>query len=203
MAGIQAPGVGSNLDINNIVTQLLSAERKPAETRFASQEALVQARLSTLGIVKSSVSDFQSALRGLNSLTAFQSKTASVGNDRLFSTTVSSAAVAGSYSVEVKQLAQGQKLATKSLADTSSVIGGGKLTISFGTYDGDTNVFTENDKKPARAIDIAAGSSLADIRDSINGAGIGVTASILNDGNGFRLVLGSDSGAASSMTPCP
>jgi len=199
MAGIQAPGVGSNLDINNIVTQLLEAERKPAETRFASQEALVQARLSTLGIVKSSVSDFQSALRGLTSLTAFQSKTASVGNERLFSATVSSAAVAGSYSIEVQQLAQGQKLVTKSLADTASVIGGGKLNIGFGTYDGDSNVFTENDKKPARTIDIAPGSSLADIRDAINGAGIGVSASILNDGNGFRLVLGSESGAANSM----
>ncbi|GAB4260414.1 MAG: hypothetical protein Kow0065_10680 [Methylomicrobium sp.] len=199
MAGIQAPGVGSNLDINSIVTQLIEAERKPAETRFASQEALVQARLSTLGIVKSSVSDFQSALRGLSSLTAFQSKTASVGNERLFSTTVSSAAVAGSYSVEVKRLAQGQKLATESLADTTSIIGGGKLTISFGTYDGDSNVFTENDEKPARTVDIAASSSLSDIRDAINGAGIGVTASILNDGNGFRLVLGSESGVANGM----
>ncbi|MDZ4152533.1 flagellar cap protein FliD N-terminal domain-containing protein, partial [Methylicorpusculum sp.] len=75
MAGIQAPGVGSNLDINSIVTQLVSAEKAPTEKRLNSDEALAQARLSTLGIVKSSVSDFQSSIRALASLSAFQSKT--------------------------------------------------------------------------------------------------------------------------------
>lgn len=199
MGSIQAPGVGSSLDINSIVTQLIEAERKPAEARFASQEALVQARLSTLGIVKSAVSDFQSVLRGLSSLTSFQSKTSTINNDRLFSATVSSAAMTGNYSVEVEQLAQGQKLATKAFTDSSSAIGGGRLIFDFGTYDADTETFSENDKKPQRSIDIAAGSSLADIRDSINAAGIGVTASIMNDGSGFRLVLGGETGAANGM----
>lgn len=143
MGSIQAPGVGSSLDINSIVTQLIEAERKPAEARFASQEALVQARLSTLGIVKSAVSDFQSVLRGLSSLTSFQSKTSTINNDRLFSATVSSAAMTGNYSVEVEQLAQGQKLATKAFTDSSSAIGGGRLIFDFGTYDADTETFRD------------------------------------------------------------
>jgi flagellar hook-associated protein 2 len=65
MAGIQAPGVGSNLDVNSIVTQLIAAEKAPAEKRLANEEALVQARLSTLGIVKSSFADFQTSIRSL------------------------------------------------------------------------------------------------------------------------------------------
>ncbi|MCD2449096.1 flagellar filament capping protein FliD [Methylicorpusculum oleiharenae] len=200
MAGIQAPGVGSNLDINSIVTQLVSAEKAPTEKRLNSDEALAQARLSTLGIVKSSVSDFQSSIRALTSLSAFQSKTVSIGNEKLFSATVSSAAKAGQHSVEVKQLAQAQKLASKSFADSSASVGSGTLTIQFGSYDKDLNEFTENANKPSKSISITPqNSSLQGIRDAINSAKAGLTATILNDGTGDRLVLSSESGADNSM----
>ncbi|MDO8845567.1 MAG: flagellar filament capping protein FliD [Methylicorpusculum sp.] len=200
MAGIQAPGVGSNLDINSIVTQLVAAEKAPTEKRLNSDEALAQARLSTLGIVKSSVSDFQSSIRALASLSAFQSKTVSIGNEKLFSATVSNAAKAGQHSVEVKQLAQAQKLASKSFAGSSANVGSGTLNIQFGSYDEDSNLFTENAAKPSKSISITPqNSSLQGIRDAINSAKAGLTATILNDGTGDRLVLSSESGAANSM----
>ena len=200
MAGIQAPGVGSNLDINSIVTQLVAAEKAPVENRLASEEALAQARLSTLGIVKSSVSDFQSSIRALSSLTAFQSKTASVSNEQLMSVSVSNAAKAGQYSVEVKQRAQAQKLATKTFTAGATTVGTGTLHISFGTYDSDTNLFTQNPDRQSKNIAITADkSNLQGIRDTINAAGIGISASIVNDGTGERLVFGSESGAAQSM----
>lgn len=198
MAGIQAPGVGSNLDVNSIVTQLVAAEKAPTETRLANEEALVQARLSTMGIVKSSVADFQTAIRSLASVTAFQSKTVSVANDRLFSATVSSAAKAGQYSVEVSELAQAQKLASKTFTNATTSVGTGTLHIKFGSYD--SGQFTENADK--QAVDIVIGAdknSLSGIRDAINAAGSSVTASILNDGNGERLVLSSASGQKNGL----
>ena len=200
MAGIQAPGVGSNLDVNNIVTQLISAEKTPTEKRLASEETLAQARLSTLGIVKSSVSDFQSSVRTLSSLTAFQSKAVAIGNESLLSASVSSAAKTGQYSIEVKELAQAQKLATKAFDGASTTIGTGTLHIKFGTYDSEGNTFTENPDKTIQDIAITAdNSSLQGIRDTINAADTGMTASILNDGTGERLVLSSESGADNSM----
>ncbi len=200
MAGIQAPGVGSNLDVNSIVTQLIAAEKAPAEKRLANEEALVQARLSTLGIVKSSFADFQTSIRSLASVSAFQSKTASVANESLFSATVSSAAKAGQYSVEVEELAQAQKLVSKTFANSTTTVGTGTLHIKFGSYDSQSNQFQENTDK--QAVDIVIGndkSSLQGIRDAINAAKAGVTASLLNDGSGERLVLSSESGQKNGL----
>jgi flagellar hook-associated protein 2 len=200
MAGIQAPGVGSNLDVNSIVTQLIAAEKAPAEKRLANEEALVQARLSTLGIVKSSFADFQTSIRSLASVSAFQSKTASVANESLFSATVSSAAKAGQYSVEVEALAQAQKLVTKTFTNSTATVGTGTLHIKFGSYDSQSNQFQENTDK--QAVDIVIGndkSSLQGIRDAINAAKTGVTASLLNDGSGERLVLSSESGQKNGL----
>ena len=200
MAGIQAPGVGSNLDVNSIVTQLIAAEKAPAEKRLANEEALVQARLSTLGIVKSSFADFQTSIRSLASVSSFQSKTASVANQNLFTATVSSAAKAGQYSVEVEELAQAQKLVSKTFSDSTTTVGTGTLHIKFGSYDSQSNQFQENTDK--QAVDIVIGndkSSLQGIRDAINAAKVGVTASLLNDGSGERLVLSSDSGQKNGL----
>ena len=200
MAGIQAPGVGSNLDINSIVTQLVAAEKAPTEKRLASNEALVQARLSSLGLVKSSLSEFHMAVRSLSSSTAFQSKSVSIANESLFTATVSSAAKPGRYSVEVTNLAQSQKLVSKSFNGSTTTVGTGTLHIEFGSYGSGATTFTANPDLTALDIEIGADkSSLQGIRDAVNAAGAGVTASILNDGTGDRLVFSSESGAKSSM----
>jgi flagellar hook-associated protein 2 len=200
MAGIQAPGVGSNLDINSIVTQLVAAEKAPTEKRLASNEALVQARLSSLGLVKSSLSEFQTAVRSLSLSTAFQSKSVSIANESLFTATVSSAAKPGRYSVEVSNLAQSQKLVSKPFNGTATTVGTGTLHIEFGSYNSGTNVFTGNSDITVVDIEIGADkSSLQGIRDAVNAADAGVTATILNDGSGDRLVFSSESGAKSSM----
>jgi flagellar hook-associated protein 2 len=200
MSSIQSPGIGSGLDINSIVTQLVAAEQTPVKKRLDNEETLAQARLSSLGVVKSAVSDFQTAVSSLTSLSSFQSKSASVANAGLMTASVSSAAKTGQYSVEVAQLAQAQKLVSKSFTNSTGVVGTGTLHFKFGTYDSGTNKFSENAAKPTQDIAISASNnSLKGIRDSINAAKIGVTASILNDGTGDRLVVSSESGAAQSL----
>lgn len=200
MSSIQSPGIGSGLDINSIVKQLVEAEQTPVKKRLDNEETLAQARLSSLGVVKSSVSDFQTSVSALTSLSAFQSKSATVANSSLMTASVSSAAKTGQYSVEVNQLAQAQKLVSKSFTNSTDSVGTGTLHFKFGSYDSGTNIFTENTAKPAQNITISASNnSLKGIRDAINGAKIGVTASILNDGTGDRLVVSSESGAAQSL----
>jgi flagellar hook-associated protein 2 len=107
--------------------------------------------------------------------------------------------VTGSHSVEIQTLAQSQKLKSASFTTTSSSVGSGTLTIQFGTYSGGT--FTLNPDKAAQSITIPSGnSSLSGIRDAINQANAGISASIVNDGTGNRLVIASqDTGLSNSL----
>ena len=207
MATITASGMGSGMDINGLVTQLMAAERQPATQRLDRKEAALQTKISAIGNFKSALSTFRSALSGLKNADTFQAAAkATVANDKLFTASASTGAPAGSYSVKVDQLAQAQRLATsadqrfKSLTDE---VGTGTLTFQFGSYGGTeaSPTFTANPEQPVKTIDItAANNTLSGLAKAINDAKIGVQASIVNDGGGYRLVLGStNTGAANSL----
>lgn len=200
MAGIKASGIGSGLDINSMVTQLRTAEETPTKNRLDKQEATVQAKLSTLGIVKGSITDFQTAVKTLSSPATFQSKTATVSNSTLFSATTTNAAKAGQYTVAVEQLAQAQQLASGTFSNSTSVVGTGTLHFEFGTYSAGNTAFTANASSAAKDVVIGTNqNSLQGISDAVNAANIGVKASIINDGNGDRLIFSSQTGAANSI----
>ena len=204
MATISAAGIGSGLDVNGILEQIVAAERGPTENRLNIKEATLQAELSAYGILKGSVSSFQSSLSKLKSSSSFNSTNVSVSNDDVISASSTSIADAGNYSVEVKSLAQSHSLASISFAELDDVIGSGTLNFSFGTteYDPGTNFaaeddtytsFTKNTERSDESIVIDnTNNTVTGIRDAINEADIGVTASIVDDGSGFRLLLTSD-----------
>src|SRR5690349_19292386 len=199
---ITAPGAGSNLDVNSIVSQLMAVERRPLDL-LAQREAGYQAKLSAFGTLKGALSTFQSVMQGLSDPTKFQAVKASAADDSILNATANGKgkAVPGSYSLEVEQLAQQQKVASAGFASLSSVIGSGTLTIQYGTYDSGTNTFSLNSAKAAQTITIdPSNSTLAGVRDAINAANAGVSATIINDGASNRLVLtAKDTGAANSL----
>ncbi|MFZ4792110.1 MAG: flagellar filament capping protein FliD [Candidatus Competibacteraceae bacterium] len=201
MASISTAGVGSGLDINKIVADLIAADRAPATKRLDTQEATLQAKLSAVGTLKGALADFQSALTGVTGVAKFQSLSATASNDALFSATTTSAAQAGSYSIEVEQLAQAQKLITSNTQRFSAVtdtVGLGTLTFQFGTAGAP---FSENPAKAAKTVTIdATNNTLAGVRDAINKANIGVRANLIHDGTGYRLSLGAtEAGANNSL----
>lgn len=200
MAGLSSPGIGSGLDINGLVTKLMEAEQAPVKA-LDKKEADYQAKLTAYGTLKGAFSSFQTTVRGLSSLSAFSTAKATVADSSVLSATTSSIAKPGSYSVEVEKLAQNHKIASGTFEDPTSAIGTGTLTIDFGTYDSDGNSFTVNADKTSKSITIGAtNNSLTGVRDAINQANAGVTANILNDGDGYRLVLSSsESGKANSL----
>ncbi|MGE5523031.1 MAG: flagellar filament capping protein FliD [Rhodospirillaceae bacterium] len=197
---ISSPGIGSGLDINGIVTQLMNVE-KQSVTKLDTKEATLQARISAYGSLKSALASFQSAASALAGSAKFTSSKATVTDTTVLSAGGGASAVPGSYSVEVTALAQAHKIKSTAFAGTAATVGTGTLTIAFGTYDSIGNTFTVNPDKPATSITIdSSKSSLAGIRDTINAANAGVTASIVNDGTGNRLVLSSNAtGAANSI----
>lgn len=199
---VSAPGIGSGLDVNGIVSQLMAAERQPL-TALAKKEQSYNQKLSAFGQVRSVLANFQTALQDLSSGSKFQALSATASDTTVLSASASGKAVPASYQVEVTKLAQQQKLASAGYAGTDTVVGSGTLTIQFGTYDSGSNTFTVNADKATKSITIdPANNTLAGIRDAINDANAGVSATIVNDGSasGNRLVLTStDSGAANSL----
>lgn len=200
--GITAPGMGSNLDVNSIVSQLMAVERQPLAL-LDRREADYQAKLSAYGTLKGALAAFQTAMQGLADPARFQAATASVADTSILTAMANSTgkAVPGSYSIEVQQLAQQQKIRSEGFASTNSTVGSGTLTIQYGNYDSGLNTFTLNNAKPAQTLTIdPANNTLSGVRDAINAANIGVSATIINDGSSNRLVLTSkDTGAASSI----
>jgi flagellar hook-associated protein 2 len=195
---LSSPGIGSGLDINGLVSQLMALEQRPLSL-LNTKEAKLQAQLSAYGSLKGALSSFQSAVSALATPARFTAVKASVADKTVLTASAASSASPGSYSIEVQTLAQAQKLKSEAFATTDASIGSGTLTIQFGTYSGGS--FTLNPDKSARTITLASGqSSLAGVRDAINAADAGVRASIINDGSGNRLVIASeDAGLANAL----
>jgi len=209
---ISSPGVGSNLDINGIVTKLMEVESQPL-TLLDNREASFQAKLSSYGTIQGAFSSLQSTAQTLGALSATKF-TATSSDSSSVSAATSSSASQGSYSVSVSKLAQAQKLVAAGQASATAAIGTGAsttVTLSFGTIGGGTLAngiytgasFTPNAARTPVSITIdATNNTLEGIRDAINAANAGVRASIVNDGSGtpFRLALSvADTGADNSL----
>jgi len=200
MATITSAGIGSNLDVEGLVTQLMAIERQPL-TKIATKEASYQAKLSAFGTLKSALSEFQTAARALSTPAQMSPLKSSVGDTAVLSASGAAGAVAGSYDVEVRQLAQPQKLVgNTSYGATTDAVGKGTLTISLGSYAEDGSFSADGAKTPVKITVDNSNNTLAGLRDAINSANAGVTASIINDGKGNYLSLSSKTtGAAGAM----
>lgn len=189
MPSIISSGIGSGLDIAGIVQQLVAAEGQPVATRLGLQEARAQAKLSAFGSLKSSLADLRDKLDVMKDVNKFLARKAVSGNEDVFTVSADSNAVPSSYSIEVVQLAQAQKLTSGAFTDSDAVVGTGTLVVQVGV--------------DAVAIDInAENNTLAGIRDAINSSldNPGLAATIVNADSGSYLILTADAtGAANSI----
>ena len=215
MATISSAGIGSGLDVNGIITKLMAVESQPL-TLLDKKEAAFQSKLSAYGSLKGLISSFQSAISALDTQSKFRAYTATPSDPTVLTASASSISTTGSNSINVTQLAQSQTLSTSSVASITAPIAATgtstTLTFQFGTITGTPTsgiyaagaTFTQNAAQATGTITITnANNSLQGIRDSINSANIGVTASIVNNGsptNPYNLILTSkETGLANSM----
>ncbi|HBV20899.1 MAG TPA: flagellar hook protein FliD, partial [Nitrosomonas sp.] len=145
---LSTPGIGSGLDVNGIVSQLMSVERRPL-LALDTKEARQQTQLTAFGTLKGALSSFQSSLSALKSPANFSATSAKLADTSLASVSANSSAITGSYDVEIQTLAQSQKLKSGNFASSNTSIGSGTLTVQFGTYNGGT--FTLNPEKAAQS----------------------------------------------------
>ncbi|MDD2727889.1 flagellar filament capping protein FliD [Malikia sp.] len=203
MATLVSAGIGSGLDVSAIVTQLMKASQGPMNALTTKQTAY-QAQLSAYGTISSGLSQFRTALSALTDPAKLATVTAKPVDDTVLSATGGVGAVPGNYSVEVRKLAQAQTLVGAGQTNASAVVGSGTLTFDFGTTStsNGTTSFTPNGLGGKTLTIDSSNNTLTGIRDAINAAGMGVTATIVNDGSNqpYRLTLSSSStGEANSM----
>jgi flagellar hook-associated protein 2 len=110
MAITSSLGIGSGMDINGIVRQLVEADGRPAFNAIDRKEDAVNSRLSAIGRLKGALSDFQTATGKLNEAGTFNKHETVSGNEDIITASAELGAAAGSYSIEVQQMAEAHKL---------------------------------------------------------------------------------------------
>ncbi len=203
VGSVSSPGLGSGLDINALLTSAIDAERVPTTDRLDFKETSFQAQLSAYGSLKGALSTFQSTLTTLSYTSAFRSASAETNNVDVLTADVTDAAADSSYAIKVNQLAQANTLVSSGFENITDVVGSGTLTFKFGTTDyvkddpdaappvtEAYNSFTLNPDKPVQSIEIdGTNNTLQGVRDAVNSAEMGVTASIVYDGSAYRLTF--------------
>ncbi|MES1923815.1 flagellar filament capping protein FliD [Salinisphaera sp. T31B1] len=185
-SAISSLGIGSNLDLSGLLDSLKSSEQSRL-TPLKNQQASYRSQLSAYGVLQGALQQIQTASKALGKATLYDSIQVSSAAEA-FTVSGGAEAVPGRYAIDVDRIAQAQSLVSDGQAALDAPIGqGGTLTLSLGDSAGQTG--------DSVAITLGAdGSSLEGVRDAINEAGIGINASIINDGSaaGYRLVLSSE-----------
>ncbi|WP_019882555.1 MULTISPECIES: flagellar filament capping protein FliD [unclassified Methylophilus] len=200
MTAIVSSTGASGLPIDSLVTAQMQAEQQPL-TDIQTKISSYNTKLSAYSTLKSGLSTFQTAVDKLATAAKFNAQAVTASDSTSISATANGTAVLGNYNVTVSQLATSQKLATSAYSSATDIVGTGKITISFGTTGTAPASFTANADKSDITIDITSGNNtLAGIRDAINAKNASVSASIVNDGTGNRLVITSkDTGEVNSL----
>jgi flagellar hook-associated protein 2 len=193
---ISSAGVGSGLDVNSIVTQLMALEQRPL-TALQTKASTIQSTVSEYGKIKSAVSTLRDLAVKLASKSTWGQTVASSSGTAVTASTNGSSA--GTYSVEVTSLASVQTLASTA-RPAATALGAGTLHIELGTWGGGANgaptTFAPSGTPPAVDIVVSATDTMAEVRDKINGASAGVTAMIMTDASGSRLLIRSNATGA-------
>ena len=192
MTSITSTGLGSGLDINSIVTAIVAAEQDPAAASLLADATEATEMISAFGTINSALSDFQDSYSDLSRASTFSATSSTSSDESIISATLGIGAATGSWSFEVEQQAQAQSIVSSSAnsySEATSEIGTGTISFSYGTYEDDGS-FSINPDKAVETLTIdPANNSLDKMRDAINEGDYSVSASIINDGTNYRLIL--------------
>ncbi|MFY0665857.1 MAG: flagellar filament capping protein FliD [Natronospirillum sp.] len=196
MASIQSLGIGSGLLTADLAEQIIAAEREATDKRLEFKTAKVEAQITAYGEIKSALSSLEAAAKSLASATNIRQTKSTSSNASAVTATTSSTAEVGNYSIAVDSIAQSHTVASPRYNSVTDTVGTGTLTFRFGTfdYDGSDNIqgFEQNSAGREFTLELdSTNNTLGGVRDAINAANMGVQASLVNDGTGYRLLLSS------------
>lgn len=181
-------GFGSGIDVSKLVRDLAAASRQPKIAAINERAQTVQARISAVAEVRSVLENFSQTLSAVASEGTMRPLPVVSDEAAISAETIGSGPEdASSTSIVVSQLAQAQSLYSGLFASSGDAVGEGSLTLTIG---GQTTAIVIG----------SADATLAGVANAINAANAGVSARIVTDGGGARLVLKGQSGAANAFT---
>jgi flagellar hook-associated protein 2 len=194
---ISSPGIGSGLDVNSIISKLMSIESQPL-TQLQTAQGQIEATISAYGTVKSTLSDFQTAVQALTSPSLWSATAATTSNSGAVGVSSDSTATPGNYAITVQSLATAQSTVSGTYASSSALVGSGTLHIDLGSWNSDQSAFTTQSGNAGLDISVSSTDTLATLASKINSANAGVRASIVTDATGSRLVMSSSTTGSSN-----
>ncbi|WP_034387473.1 flagellar filament capping protein FliD [Comamonas composti] len=202
---LTAAGIGSGLNVESMITQLVAVQKQSLQP-LQQKATVLDSKISTFGQLKSLMSQLSDAAKALAAPDAWRVSSVASSGTAVAATVTGTGALSGAAEVTVSQLARAQTVASGVMDAGTRFDAGGSLTISMGRWSENASQFTGSGTSVT--INIAQAATLEDVVSSINGQNSGVVASVLKDAQGERLVLrsretGADAGFSVSTSGDP
>ncbi|NWE39748.1 flagellar filament capping protein FliD [Pseudomonas yamanorum] len=194
VAGLTVNGPGTGIDVQGLVKSLVGAQTAPKQAQIDSQTKTSTAQLTSIGKIQAALDAFRGALDNMTKTVNFSGLSSTLSNDKLATVTLGPGAAAGNFTLGVTQLATASKV-------SSAVISGGPTAVV--NSGASATVFTVSQSGKNYSVSVPPGGTLQQVRDSLNSqyGNVGLSANILTDSNGSRLVVtSSTTGVGSDIT---
>lgn len=169
-------GLASGIDSSSLISQLVAAERAPANA-IAQKQSDLNTQKSIVGSLSAAVAALGTTVQGMSLPSDLQPRTASASDGHV-TVAASSSAATTVHDVRVQQLARGQITASREFdSQDAGVVGDGSVTITTGSA--------------SAQINYSSTDTLASIAAKINDANVGAQASVLFDGTKYHLMVAS------------
>ncbi|PIT82047.1 flagellar filament capping protein FliD [Limnohabitans sp. 15K] len=188
-------GAGSGIDVKGLAQSLVDADKTPKKERIDAKIKQTEAKITGFGAVKFALSELKTAFGKLNDASDFGSIKPNNPQPNALGIAASSSAEAGSYNIEILQTAIMQRTASSNFADRATPLNvvspattGTAFSLNLtvgGVNKGDISVVNPT---PAGMV------------SAINGAKLGVTAQLINTGNGYNVVITGETGATKAFS---
>ena len=167
----------SSIDTGSLVDQLAKATIADRQKTLTTRETTNTSRISDLGSAVSSINAFSSSLSSLISGGSLYTQPTSSNSSIVGVSALAGSRLSGlSSTIKVNRIAAAQTMTAAPLTASSTAVGLGTLDLTVGSQ---TKTITIT----------SANNSLAGLAQAIKDAGLGVTASIVTDSTGARLVV--------------
>ncbi|MEG0938075.1 MAG: flagellar filament capping protein FliD [Comamonas sp.] len=174
--GLTAAGIGSGLDVESLISQMVTLQKSPLKALQSSASSL-DTQISAYGRLKSLMSTLNDAAKDLAKKETWQTTSATSSSSSVTVSVTDATALPGTSDVIVEALARGQSQASALLNASATFSGTLKLTVG-------------KTKPVTKEVKIDPDASMDDVVKAINAAGAGVTASVMTNADGKqRLVL--------------
>jgi len=184
---ITVGGLASGLDTNSLISALLDVARKPIK-QLQTQQAALNSQSARLKLIKTKLEALQNAAQALDTPREVLAAKATSSNESIVKATATSGTSFGSVPVIVTSLATAERTYSAPFASKTQTFGaGGSFEIQIGSSN--------------TVISVGPTDTLESLVSKVNGSGARVTASLVYDGNAYRLgITALDTGAANAVT---